>query len=446
MPFKQKEFFMESVIKESQGLKRQLELKIPSVAVDRSFLKSYQQAQKKAKISGFRQGKVPLNIIKENYKDQVFKDVLDDLFKEHYPSAIQKNSLNPVSSPSLIDVKLEEGQEAQILMEVEVHPHVKVENYLDLELEKSKSLVSQKDIDDTLERIQLSCKFFEEDKSYEGPSKKGDCLSVSLRIFNSEGKQVLEIKEQTLEELGQDMFLSGFDDKLLGLKKGEEKEFLFSFPVPFLKHYKVSVLEPQNLTTKLKILAFQVKKLPPIDDDLAQRFKVKTLKELREKVEEDLKKNTDQKSQEALENSLLEKLVEKNPLELPLTLLEDQKQRLQENAKKHLQQYHVSPADQETYLKKHDKEFETEARFSLHVSYLVEQLLQDLKIHLSDEDKEKSLKESFPNKSPKEMEENLKKSHHWEQFLFHLKRKKLISYLLEKSKITERIDPANEQA
>ena len=436
---------MESVIKESKGLKRQLELKIQAKDVDHSFSKNYQKLQKKAKLPGFRQGKVPLNTIKQNYKDQVLKEVLDDLFQSHYPSALKQTALNPVSSPSLLNFDLQEGKSAMMLLEIEVHPEVKVENYLGLELEKKKVLVTNEQVDQTLEKIQASYKSFEEDLNSKGPSKKGDCLSLSLSAFDLKNNLVFEIKEQLIEDLGKDLILKGLDEKLLGLKKGEEKEFQFSFPSLFVEHYKktgstqtpASQTETQNLTAKVRLLGFKAKKLPAIDDEFAKKFKVKDLKELKDKVKEDLKKNLEQKEKENLENSLLEKLVEKNPLELPQALLEDQKERLKENTKKNLSAYKLSPTDQELYLKKHEKEFQKEAQFSLHISYLVEKLIQDLKISLIPEDIEKSLKESFPNKPPKEMEESLKKSHHWNQFLFHLKRKKLISHLLEKAVIKE---------
>ena len=440
---------MESVIKEFKGLKRQLELKIQSEEVDRSFLKNYQKIQKQAKLPGFRQGKVPLNTVKQNYKDQVLKEVLDDLFKSHYPSALKQNALNPVSNPALLNFELQEGKEALLLLEVEVHPTVKVENYLGIELEKNKIKVTKENIDETLKSIQASYKSFEEDEDYKAPSKKGDCLNLSLSAFDSEGHKVLEIKEQLFEDLGKDLVLKGFDEKLLNLQKGEEKEFSFAFPNNFLNFYKDSssnkkgdsgqkpVSGTQTLKTKIKLLSFKKKKLPAIDDEFAKKFKVQNLKELKTKVEEDLRKNLEQKEKEKLENALLEKLVEKNPLELPLALIEDQVERLKENTKKNLEVYKFSPEDQEIYLQKHEKEFQKESCFSLHISYLVEKLIQDLKMNLSPEDIEKSLKESFPNKPAEEMKENLKKTRHWNQFLFHLRRKKLISHLLEKSTIKE---------
>ena len=458
MPLKkQREIFMESVIKESTGLKRKLELKIQSEDVNRSFLKNYQKIQQKVKLSGFRQGKVPLHKIKQNYKDQVLREVLDDLFKAHYPLALEREALNPASSPSLLNFNLQEGKEGVMLFEIEVHPEVKVENYLELELEKNKISVTKEHIDQALKNIQSSYKSFEESKEYQGPSKKGDTLNLSLIAFDSENNKVLEIKEQLFEELGQDTVLKDLDEKLLDMQKGEEKEFEFSFPDSFLNFHKnnssststqgpfyqnPSDTKVETLKTKVKLLSFKVKKLPVIDDEFAKKFKAKDLEDLKARIKEDLKKNTEQKEKEKLENSLLEKLVEKNPLELPKSLLEDQKERLKENTKKNLEVYKFSPSDQEIYLKKHEKEFEKEAQFSLHVSYLFEKLIQQLKMNLSPEEIEKSLKESFPNKASKEMEENLKKSHHWNQFLFHLKRKKVISYLLEKSIIKE-IDSKN---
>jgi len=437
---------MESVIKESKGLKRQLELKIQAEEVNRSFLKNYQKIQKKVKIPGFRQGKVPLINIKQNYKDEVSKEVLDDLFKSNYPKALEQTALNPVSNPALINCELEEGQEALLLLELEVHPEVKAEHYLDLELEKKKITVTKENIDKTLEEIQYSYKSFEEDVHHKETSQKGDCLSICFSVFDSKDNQILKIKEQIFEDLGKDAFLEGFDERLFGLKTGEEKEFLFSFPNSFLHLHKVlgihSQLGSQTLQTKVKLLSFKKIKLPAIDDEFAKKFKVQNVKELKAKIEEDLKKNLEKREKEKLENSLLEKLIEKNPVELPMALLEDQIARLKEKTKKHLEEnYNFSPADQELYLKTNEKEIEKElekeARFSLHISYLSNKLIKDLKINVKPEDIANTLKESFPNKTPQEIEEIFKKGDYWDQFLFLLRRRKLMSHLLEQAKIKE---------
>ena len=421
---------MESSIKTAKGLKRKLELKIKAKEAEGFFLKRYQKIQKTAKISGFREGKAPLNTIKQIYKDKILKDVLDDLFRFHYPSALENTKLNPAGPPSLLDCNLQEGKDASILLELEVHPTVKVENYLDLELEKKTVSVTEEQMSQSLEKLRDSSPIFEDAVFYTGPLKKGDFCALSLSAFDSQNKKILNYEELVLE-IGADTMGKGFDKNLLGLNKDQEREFDFHFP----KQLFNSQIQNPNLRVKVKLIAFKNKKTSELNDEFAQKFKAANMKELKAKIKQDLKQNLEQKAQENLENHLLEQLAEKNPLELPEVLIEDQKQRLKENTKKHLQMYQVSPEDQELYLQKHEKEFQKEAEFSLHISYLVEKLIKDLNIKTSSEDITASLKESFPNKKPEDMEKELKKNKYWNQFLSHLTRKKLIAHLLENAKI-----------
>ena len=232
-------------------------------------------------------------------------------------------------------------------------------------------------------------------------------------------------------EIGKDTVAQGFDKQLIGLKKEEEKQFDFTFP----KEHSNPQVAGLTLKIKIKLIGFKDKKVPELNDELAKRFKVDTLKELKERIQKDLKNNLEQKQKEEMEDSLIQQLIEKNPVELPQTLIEDQKQRLKENAAKRLDEYKMPKAEQEAYLKEHDKGFEKEAKSSLHISYIMEQLIKDLGIKTTQEDITNSLKESFPTKAPEEMEKQLRKEQYWGNFLFNLTRKKLISQLIEKSKI-----------
>ncbi|MCY4321673.1 MAG: trigger factor [Bdellovibrionaceae bacterium] len=422
---------MSAVIKEENGLKRKLEFVVSAVEVKECFSKNYQKIQKKAKMPGFRQGKIPLETIKKTYKDDVYKDVMDDLFRTFYPKALNEIKIKPAGPPTLIDLKLEEGKECQFLLEVEVHPQVKVTNYMNLELKKKAIKVTEEQINQTLEKIRNSSATFE-DSLKESELKDSDFAVFDLYAFDSKNKKLMDYKNLLLE-IGKDRIAKGFDKKLIGLKKGEEKQFDFTFP----KEQTNSQIAGLTLNIKVKLISFKDKKIPELNDELAKRFKVENLKELKEKIKIDLKANLKQTQKDKLENDLIKQLIDKNPVDLPEALIEDQKQRLKQNALKRLEEYKMPKAEQEIYLKKHDKEFNKEAKSSLHISYIMDQLIKDLDIKLFQDDINNSIKESFPKKDPKEMENQLKKERYWDNFLFNLTRKKLISKLIAESKITE---------
>ena len=422
---------MQSSIKEEKGLKRKLEFVVPVKEVEDSFSKNYQKIQKKAKIPGFRQGKIPLRTLKQTYKDQVYRSVMDDLFRSFYPKALEENEVFPAGPPTLIDLNLQEGKACKFFLEVEVHPKVKVDNYMNLELKKRKIIIKEEEVAKTLERLRQSCATFE-DSLHRGSLKKGDFFTVNINGFLSSKHQKKINHSHLLLQAGKDAIAPGFDNRLIGLNLNEEKEFDFAFP----KNHPQPEISGLNLRMKVKLTGFKNQRLPELNDELAQRFKLETLKELKSRVKKDLKDNLEQKAKEEMENELVQQLVEKNPLEIPEVLIKEQSQKLKDNARKRLEEYKMPKAEQEAFIREKDSVFEKEAKKSIHSGYLMEQLIQDLKIKTTLEDIRRSLQESFPTKKPEDMEKELKKGKYWDNFVFNLTRKKVISYLIEKAHIT----------
>ena len=173
---------MDSLIKEQKGLKRKLEFTVPVENVESCFSKNYKKIQKTAKMPGFRQGKIPIETLKQTYQGQAHKAVMDDLFRSFYPQALKANKTYPAGPPTLLALDLEEGKACKFLLEVEVHPEVQVKNYTNLELKKRTISIKEENVSETLEKLRQSCATFE-DTSYTGPLKTGDFINVNMDGF-----------------------------------------------------------------------------------------------------------------------------------------------------------------------------------------------------------------------------------------------------------------------
>ncbi len=428
MAFQKQGENMESLIKEEKGLKRKLEFIVPANEVENCFSKNYQKIQKKAKMPGFRQGKIPLQTLKQTYKVHAHEAVMDDLFRSFYPKVLSENQIRPAGPPVLLNLDLQEGKNCKFLLEVEVHPQVKVEHYISLEVKKPNTQIKEEEVSNTLEKLRQSCATFI-DSLKRGPLEKGDFFTIDLTAVSKKQKKLNY--PNLLLQVGEDMLAPGFDNCLMGLNFNEEKEFDFKFQ----KTHPNPDIAGLDMRVKVKLKTFKNKKVPELNDELAKRFKLATLKELKAKVKEDLEKNLEQKAKEEMENNLVQKLAEKNPVEIPKVLIKEQKKKLKENARKRLEEYKMPAAEQETFLKDKDPVFEKEAKESLHISYLMEQLIHDLKIKVTEEDINKSLRESFPTKKPEDMKKKLKQDKYWDNFLFNLTRQKVIAYLIDKANI-----------
>ncbi len=424
---------MKTGIKEENGLKRKVEFTIPLEQVQKSFSENFQKIQKKTRIQGFREGKAPIQTIKQAYYKKAWEAVMDDLFRDFYPKALLENKLKPVSQPTLLDITLEEKKPCTFLVEIEVHPTIEVKNFLNLKIKKLDSKVTDENVSQSLERLRDSLANYKDSLEVR-PVKKEDWVVISLEGFlNSKNIKELTHKELLLK-LGENKLAPHFDTHLMGLNRGAEKSFDFHFP----KNHFYTHIADQTVSLKVQMKALKERQVPDLNDELAKKFKIETLSKLKEKIRKDLEETSKQKAKESMENEIVTKLVESNPVvDIPKSLIENQKKALIENARKRIKEYGMKPHEEEVWIKEQDSAFEKEAQFSIQSGYLIEKLIEDLKLQLTKEDINKSLKESFPSKTVEEMEQELKKHNYWNQFLFNLSRQKVIAFLIEKAEISK---------
>ena len=421
---------MKSALTESKGLKRKLELVIPSEDVREVFSTQYEKIQKKAKLSGFRKGKIPLNILKQNYGDVAWKETLDHLFQKFYPQALQKNSLYPAGSPTLLNVKLEENKPCTLTLELEVHPEIKVTNYLKLKLTKQETHVSDKEFEEALHRLQ---EFSAELKDCpEGKIlQKGDLASVDLAC-SLKGQLFKKFTSSDyVFMVGQDLIAPDFDKNLIGLKAKEKKDFNFTF----LKTHPESKIAGETLSFKVKIKKIQQQILPELNEELAKKYKAKDVAELKQKIKEDLTREKEKNAKQRMENEIAEKLMEANPLTLPESLVKESKKELMEKERKRLEGQGASSEQLDKLLKEREEDFEKAARKELHFTYLIRKLISDLKITPSEKDIEKSLKTLLPTAKPDEAKKTLKANKRWDSLMAYATHTKMMDYLIENAEI-----------
>ena len=278
--------------------------------------------------------------------------------------------------------------------------------------------------------------------------KKGYALEAHKKVTDELFQKfyLLALKEQDLKPVSSPI--------LKDLKLEEGSEALFSLEVELhptvkVKNYKKLEIKKEEAKATDKDVEEALKRLqkasaskegdkevlPQVDDEFAKKFKMKSADELKKRIREDIEKSKEAQMKEKMENDIIDELVKKNPIELPEALIQDQKKRLKDNAKRRLEEYKVPSAEQEKFLREKEDEFDKEARRSLHASYLVEKLVDELKMKATEEDIKKSLTENFPMRNPEDMEKELKQGNYWNGFLFNLARQKTISYLIDEAKL-----------
>ena len=271
-----------------------------------------------------------------------------------------------------------------------------------------------------------------------------------------------KVWQTVLDSLFQDFYPKVIDEhklnpagrpKLVDVKLEEKKPCTFVIEIEIhpeieVKKYRKLKIKKQEAEVTDKQAEETLKNLqnsfatkenpkPEINEEFLKRFNVQTIDELKKRIKKDLKELNEQKAKEKTENELVEQLVKENPVTLPESLVEEQKESLKNNARKRLEEYGIKGVEQTKWLEDKAVEFEKEARFSTHSNYLIDALIKDLKMVPSEQDIETSLQESFPNKKPSEMKKELQKGQYWNYFIFNLTRKKVVDYLIKEAEISK---------
>ncbi len=301
-------------------VKKKINVVIPSEKVTEEIDSVYQKLKQTAKIRGFRPGKVPKDILKKYYKEQVEGEVISKLIQVSYPEALTKVQVVPVSQPVVENGVLEEGKEFFYSASFEIKPEIELKDYLNLKVEKEKLAVTQKDVENRLNMIReshASLKEVAEDR----PVKVGDFILMDCDgTLNGNPFEGGEVKDHLLE-VGPDTYLPGLGPKLLGLRKGASEEIMLGIP----EDYYRKDLAGKEVILKIEIKELKEKVLPEADDNFAKDLgEYQGLEDLKNKLGEGLEKEEKQRIESLVRDRVVEQLTEKNPFEVPVSMVERQ--------------------------------------------------------------------------------------------------------------------------
>jgi trigger factor len=298
--------------------KKRLQVEVPGEVVTREIGSAYRKLSKRAKVKGFRPGKVPRTILERYYGDYVKDEVIRTLINDTYAKAISEKDIKPVSQPVIDNGTLEEGKAFEYSATVEIKPDIHVENYLGLELNGTKAEVPKEDVARRLRELQdLHAQLV----TVEGRKriKEGDFVIIDYEGF-SDGRPFEGSRgKDFMLQVGSGRFLPEFEDKLIGLKPDDEKEIEITFPEDH------PAMGGKKATFRARIKEIKKKVMPKLDDEFAKDIgDYKSLKELKGRIREDLKKEAEDSAKRALEKQLIDKLIEGNLFDVPQSMVQRQ--------------------------------------------------------------------------------------------------------------------------
>ncbi len=295
-----------------------LEITVEKEKFKEALQKSYKKNVKRFNIPGFRKGKAPMNVINRYYGEGVFfEDAINYCCEDTYPNAIEEHNIVPVDYPKIDIVQIESGKEFIYTAEVVVRPEVTLNEYKGLEVKKPSYSVSDEDIEKQLKAMQEKNAriMSKEDAAIE----KGDIAVIDFEGFvDGVAFEGGEAEDYSLE-IGTGTFIDTFEDQLVGLKVGEEKEVNVTFP----EKYGREELNAKPATFKVKVKEIKSKELPELDDEFAKEVsEFDSLDELKADIRKKEEATNAEREKAEYEEAVIEAVCEKAEVEIPQVMID----------------------------------------------------------------------------------------------------------------------------
>lgn len=307
-------------IDKQENSKVVLEFTMTKEDFNKNLDKVFAKNAKYFKVPGFRNGKVPRAMVEKMYGEEIlFDSVIEDNADEAYRNAIEENKLDVVSKPEL-DVK-QIGKDKDLIYTITVYvkPEATVKKYKGLEIEKFDTKVTKEDIEHELGHIREknARTITVEDRALQ----ENDISTIDFEGF-VDGEAFEGGKGENFElTIGSGQFIPGFEEQLVGMKIGEEREINVKFP----EEYHAENLSGKDAMFKVKLISIKAKDLPELDDDFAKDVsEFDTLEEYKKDIEKKLKEQKESQAKADKETKAIEKLVENTEVNVPDAMVESQ--------------------------------------------------------------------------------------------------------------------------
>ena len=385
-----------------------LEITIEAEKFDNAIKKVYFQSAKYFNIPGFRKGKAPQNIVEKYYGKEIFyEDAFNEVVPEEYEKALEENKIDAVSKPKIDVITMEKGQDLVFTAIVQTKPEAKLKKYKGIEIEKIEYNVKESDVENELKDMQ---------------DKNSRLVTVENRPAQNDDTAIIDFEgfvdgvafdggkgENYNLVLGSHSFIEEFEDQVVGMNVGEEKEINVTFP----KEYFSKNLAGKPAVFKVKLNELKKKELPELDDEFAKDVsEFDTLKELKQSIKEKLEKQFKDREKYEKEDAVVRELVKELEVDIPSGMIETEVENMMKDMEQRMS-YQGLKMDQ--YLKmmnkteeQFKKEYEPQALEAIKSRLAIEVVVKSEKIEASDEEIKTKIEEMAKNygKEAKELEEN----------------------------------------
>ncbi|GAE30192.1 trigger factor [Alkalihalobacillus hemicellulosilyticus] len=375
-----------------EGNEGVLTVEVEADKVNDALDQAFKKVVKKVNVPGFRKGKVPRSLFEKQFGvESLYQDALDILLPGEYAQAVEEAGIEPVDRPEIDIETMEKGSNLTFTAKVTVKPEVELGEYKGLEVEEPDTNVTDEDVEaelTTLQERQAELVVLED-----GEIAEGDTAVFDFEGFvDGEPFEGGQADNYSLE-IGSGQFIPGFEEQMIGLKAGDEKDVEVTFP----EEYHAENLAGKPATFKVKVHDIKRKQLPELDDEFAKdaNEEVETLDELKASLKEKLQKDKEHQAEHQVRDALVQQASENATIDVPEAMvnsevdrmLQEFEQRLQAQGM-NLEMYFQFSGQDEAAMR---QQFQEDAGKRVRMNLTLEAIAEAESLEASDEDVDKEI-------------------------------------------------------
>lgn len=374
---------MKVQVNDAERSQKELLVEIPYEVFEKAADKELDTLLPKAKIHGFRPGKAPREIARKQFSHQIKSQAIEKVINEAVQDALTSNNIVPISQAHISDVVFEENKPISFTARVDVFPKVELNKYKDFNFKKVTVEISDADIEDALITLQ------ERDITYEPVENRDTVQKGDVAVIDFEGKKDgVAFDGGTAKgfslNIGSGQFIPGFEDGVVGMKKGETKDLNLTFP----KEYNSAELAGKDVVFTVTVHEIKEKVKPEINDDFARDIdpNSKGLDDLKGKLKKGLQTEADEATQLEAFGQILEQIVKENPFEVPYSFVKEQSDRIAFNAMNQFYQMGLNPEQVGISFEMMAQRYLAQAEEQVKQAIVINEVAKLEKIAVEDED------------------------------------------------------------
>jgi len=374
---------MSYTVENVNGCTKKFIFNFESLDLSEHIKKALVKKQKEVNLKGFRKGKAPLSVVEQMYRPQVENDALNEFIQTQFYTAIQSEKVQVVGSPSFEDMNYAEGNDISFKAVVEHFPEIELKDMSKLSFTKEKIDVTDEEVKKSEDNYLNSKIEIVEVEDPELVLAQGHLAILNFQGIKESGERPENMKGEDFQlEIGSGQFIPGFEDGMMGMKKGEKKSILLTFPA----EYQAEELRNAKVTFETELLEIKEKKYPELTDELVKELGFENVDQFHSKNRETLMSQKDVQNKQKLHQEILEKIVDENPFEIPKSMIDQQKDHLKKDLENNLKSQGFTDQMLAEYYEKWTEDMQQKAIFQVKSGLILDKLAKDYNIETNDDD------------------------------------------------------------